>query len=243
MQYGPKIVTNGLVLCLDAADKNSYSGSGTSWINLSGNSGNGTLTNGPTFNSSNGGTIIFDGTNDYAVTSNINLSNTSAVSVDLWVKILNYVEIAGNAEILFELSNNFNGEITGFAATFGDNSGGASNFPIGLLLKGDVGYNISYFSRTLVNDLNWHHWCCIFDKTQTTQEAFLYIDGVSRTSIPSGYSSNNTNNFGNLPFYIGGRAASLNSNVQLSNIKIYNRVLSASEILQNFNTTKNRFGI
>ena len=62
---GPKIVTNGLVLALDAADKNSYVGSGTTWKDLSGNSFNGTLTNGPTFSNTNGGAIVFDGTNDY----------------------------------------------------------------------------------------------------------------------------------------------------------------------------------
>ena len=60
-----KIVTNGLVLSLDAADRNSYPGTGTTWRDMSGNGNNGTLTDGPTFNSNNGGSIVFDGTNDY----------------------------------------------------------------------------------------------------------------------------------------------------------------------------------
>jgi len=62
---GPKIVTSGLVLALDAADKLSYRGSGTTWRDLSGNNNTGTLTNGPTFNAGNLGSIVFDGTNDY----------------------------------------------------------------------------------------------------------------------------------------------------------------------------------
>ena len=62
--YSPKIATDGLVLCLDAGDKNSYPGSGTTWYDLAG-SNNGTLTNGPTFNSANLGYFIFDGSNDY----------------------------------------------------------------------------------------------------------------------------------------------------------------------------------
>ena len=62
---GPKIVTSGLVLALDAADKNSYRGSGTSWLDLSGNNNTGTLTNGPTFNGANLGTFVFDGADDY----------------------------------------------------------------------------------------------------------------------------------------------------------------------------------
>ncbi len=59
--HSPKLVTSGLVLCLDAANKLSYPGSGTSWYDLSGNNYNGTLTNGPTFNNGNGGSIVFDG--------------------------------------------------------------------------------------------------------------------------------------------------------------------------------------
>jgi hypothetical protein len=63
--HSPKIVTDGLVLCLDAANIKSYSGSGTIWRDLAG-SNNGTLTNGPTYTNSNGGNIVFDGSNDYA---------------------------------------------------------------------------------------------------------------------------------------------------------------------------------
>ena len=69
------IITDGLVIALDAANTKSYPGSGTTWSDLSGNSNNGTLTNGPTFNSGNGGSIVFDGTNDYINTTIINVSN------------------------------------------------------------------------------------------------------------------------------------------------------------------------
>ena len=63
--YNSRIVTDGLVLCLDAGDKMSYPGAGTTWTDLSKNKNNGTLTNGPTFDSANGGSIVLDGTNDY----------------------------------------------------------------------------------------------------------------------------------------------------------------------------------
>ena len=63
--YSPKIVTDGLVLYLDAANNRSYPGSGTTWTDLSRGGNNGTLTNGPTFNGANGGSIVFDGTNDF----------------------------------------------------------------------------------------------------------------------------------------------------------------------------------
>ena len=65
LNHSPKIVTNGLVLCLDAADKKSYPGTGTTWFDRSGNGNNGILVNSPTFNSGNGGSIVFVGHNDY----------------------------------------------------------------------------------------------------------------------------------------------------------------------------------
>jgi hypothetical protein len=77
---GPKIVTDGLVLALDAADRTSYPGSGTTWSDLVGNN-YGTLTNGPTFNSANCGTIVFDGTNDYVFINSV----TNYKSICFWV--------------------------------------------------------------------------------------------------------------------------------------------------------------
>ncbi len=66
--HSPRIITDGLVLALDAANQKSYPGSGTTWSDLSGNGNNGTLTNGPTFDSGNNGSIIFDGVDDYITT-------------------------------------------------------------------------------------------------------------------------------------------------------------------------------
>ena len=83
---GPKITTSGLILSLDAADKTSYPGSGTSWKDLSGNDNNGTLTNGPTFSAANRGNIVFDGVDDYVVTSNFT-PNVTNKTLSGWVKL------------------------------------------------------------------------------------------------------------------------------------------------------------
>jgi len=84
---GPKIVTSGLVLALDAADKLSYRGSGTTWRDLSGNSNKGTLTNGPTFSEGNMGSISFDGTNDYVnVPYNSILNTPNGATYEVWIK-------------------------------------------------------------------------------------------------------------------------------------------------------------
>ena len=83
---GPDINENGLVLHLDAANNKSYPGSGTTWTDLSGNDNNGTLTNGPTFNASNMGSIALDGTNDYIYRSSLSNFNSSTYTVLLWAK-------------------------------------------------------------------------------------------------------------------------------------------------------------
>lgn len=241
--HSPKLVTSGLIFCLDAANKVSYPGSGASLYDLISNTNTGTLTNGSVFNNINNGVIVFDGVDDYAVTGNIDVSNTNVISVDMWVKILNYKQVAGTANILLEFSSNFNSVTTGFVVAFADDSNPVfgGTYPISTGVRGNIGYNVNYWDKTLVNDLNWHHWCCVFDKSQTTQETFLYIDGIFRTGNNTSLASNNTNNFGNLPLYFAGRVATLNSNVQLSNIKVYNRILSATEVLQNYNANRSRF--
>ena len=84
---GPKIITNGLVLYLDAANPKSYLSGSTKWNDLSGRESNGTLTNGPTYNSLNGGNILFDGVDDYVTGS---MSNLNEYTLCIMVKVLSY---------------------------------------------------------------------------------------------------------------------------------------------------------
>ena len=84
ISYNPSSVTSGLVLCLDAGNTKSYPGSGTTWTDLSGNGNTGTLTNGPTYSSANGGSFVFDGTDDYAsISGSITVSE---VTFSVWLK-------------------------------------------------------------------------------------------------------------------------------------------------------------
>ncbi len=88
MFTGPNIITNGLILELDAANRKSYPGSGTTWTDLSGNGNTGTLTNGPTFSSANGGSIVFDGVDDYVNCGNassLNFERTNSFSFCFWI--------------------------------------------------------------------------------------------------------------------------------------------------------------
>jgi alpha-tubulin suppressor-like RCC1 family protein len=86
--YNSSIVTNGLVLALDAGNSKSYPGSGTTWTDLTNNGRNGTLTNGPTYSSANGGSLVFDGIDDF-VSSVSNLTLANNFSVSLWLKHIN----------------------------------------------------------------------------------------------------------------------------------------------------------
>ena len=89
ISYNNSIVTSGLVLCLDAANPRSYPGSGTSWLDISGNDKYGTLNNGPTFSSDNAGVINFDGTNDSCATQiSSQMINTQNGSIATWVKLV-----------------------------------------------------------------------------------------------------------------------------------------------------------
>ncbi len=87
LAHSPRTVTDGLVLALDAGNTKSYPGSGTAWTDLIG-SNNGTLTNGPTYNSDNGGSIVFDGTNDYVTISDDSdfTFGTGDLTVEAWFK-------------------------------------------------------------------------------------------------------------------------------------------------------------
>ena len=81
--YNPATVSDGLVLCVDAANTKSYPGSGTAMTDMSGKGNHGTLTNGPTFSSDNNGVIVLDGTNDYI--STINLSSFTTFTIQMWI--------------------------------------------------------------------------------------------------------------------------------------------------------------
>lgn len=229
----PSIVTNGLVLHLDAGNVSSYPGTGTVWSDVSGNSNNGTLTNGPTYNSGNGGSIVFDGTNDYVVTpSNVNLSDTDKISVCLWTKIS-----STSIYVLFEHSTNFNSN-NAFFVDINEVNG------IGAYCFGDhnPGYNIAYTSNGY-NDGKWHYFCATSDRSLgSTNQINLYVDGIYNKIQHASYTVDLTGNYSTFPAYISSRGGSsyfLNGNV--SNVQLYNRALTAAEIQQNFEALRGRY--
>ena len=225
---GPDIIQDGLVLALDASDKLSYPGSGTTWTDISGNNYNGTLTNGPTFSSTNGGAIVFDGTNDYvALNSNI-FSTLSTLTITVWA----YPKVLTTKGMFFKSSKASNNQII-FEIE-------SSKMHWAVQVNGSW-LPDGYSSASVVANI-WQHFVVTVDSSGWK----LYRNGVqdgSNTHTSNFTSIGTTQNYyiGYSPdgFYGDGRPLEGN----IANTLIYNRALTATEILQNYNATKSRFGL
>ena len=241
--HSPNIVTDGLVLCLDAADKTSYSGSIhggvlTTWTDIAGTN-NGTITNGPTFDSGNGGSLKFDGANDYVDTGNAFQSTfRSSFSIEFWAKA---------DDGLPSEERQFGGEVTS-----GDeiqlalqHSSQIGKLYFGYTSDGDAAYGRTSSAVFSDGATDWFH--VVFVANDTTDQMSIYFDGVAQ-SLTSGDISGVTmgdfttsNNF-----YVGAlnNVGSLiyewDGNIAIT--RIYEKALSSKEVLQNYNAQKGRFG-
>jgi len=229
------IVTNGLVLNLDAAWWNSYPTSATTWTDLSGNNLNGTLTNGPTFNSANGGSIVFDGIDDYVTTtSNMGISGANPRTVECWI----YVDSFANKSIL-----GYGGQGSGvlFDTMIFFNNGNYLQ-AIGHYYGGFYDTISTLPNRNTINISQWNQIVHMYDGTT----ASLYTNGVFSNSKEFSVSTGNQLNTTNNTFLIGTgqyTGAYTYTTGKMSISRMYNRVLTASEVLQNYNAQKSRFGL
>ena len=215
---GPRIVTNGLVLALDAADQNSYPGTGTTWYDLSPNKVNATLVGGPTFSTNNAGTFITDGINDYM---SITLPSIgSNYSISFWVKPLALPAGVGSEIQLFGSPSDI-ASISLYAAV--------SNTYKFLSWNGSTGRS----GNTTLAVNNWYNFVMV----NTTNTVF-YVNGA----LDGTFANTATLNSGAATFAcINGTARFLNSN--LSSIMFYNKGLTAQEALQNYTALKSRFNL
>ena len=237
MNYGPKIVKSGLVLALDAGDRNSYIGSGASWKDLSGNNYNGTLTSGPTFSSANGGSIVFDGTNDYVDISSAKLFATNKFSLGFWIKVTSFTGTVCSGAVSNQLYTIFG--TTSSYQTY------TNTFSVGIQST-ITSTAIGTVQQSGFSINTWYYYFAVYDGTQSTNatKLKLYINAVSYSLVydavvPSTPYDNNTGTrigYGLSSFY-----PYFNGNI--ASVVYYNRVLSQSEISQNYNATKSRFGL
>ncbi len=231
---GPKIVTNGLVLTLDAGSTKSYSGLGTTWKDLSGNGNNVTLTNGPTFNSADGGSIVFDGIDDY-VLQNAFIDAGSNFSVFAWIKPGGGIDVRNG---IIGNSYPYNSRQGFFLSTATNYAGTLNTFFISI--GSDVAYMTAANNSITLNTWNYVGGTVI----NGGEDIKLYVNGTE-TSYFGGVLSSGTITYSTNQFYVGARVGG-NLEPFVGNIatsQIYNRVLSSTEILQNYNAQKGRFGV
>jgi hypothetical protein len=218
MFTGPHLVTDGVVLCLDAANRLSYPGSGTAWNDLSGNRNTGTLVGSPTFNSSNGGNIVFDGSTKRAtLTTPFGKSGFTAVSI--WYNRVENVSSTSWRTLLATVSTNIHHLISQNTSR----------------VLGIFDGSFRSFGYTPPIDGYFHNYVVVYE---SAVNATLYVDGVffSTINIILNLETSPIGSIGNWnsgDYWAGNIAAT----------QIYNRALSAGEIQQNYNATKTRFGL
>ena len=228
------IVNDNLLLHLDAANKNSYSGSGTVWTDLSGNGYNGTLTNGPTFNSTNSGVLVLDGTNDY-ISVNVNSfirSNSSAYTFSSFFRLSASDGAAPFSLMTYPNDNN-------------NNDGFWQHLNLGNWLwrvednvSGEFGGNVEAPSTFVTN--TWYNVTVVV-KTNTL---IFYRNGTLINTINTTFNWANLRTDGTAYLYIGtGYGENYFLNGYIANMLMYNKELSSTEIKQNYLAQKSRFGL
>lgn len=218
LNHSPRIVTNGLTFCLDAVNKKSYPGSGTTWTDLSTNGYNGTLVNSPTYETS---WFTFNGTTQYATISGSPLNVTSYTKC-VWF----YFNTTADNNLISQ----DDGVGTGHYMFFG----GTSKLYCGHTSW--AGFPNTYPSTANFSDSTWYYAVLTFN---TTDGMALYINGI----LDSTYTTLKTAPVGtgcNLGCY-STEGNLLNG--RLAQVSLYNRSITASEVSQNFNALRGRFGL
>ena len=240
--YFGDIVTTGLVLHLDASNNMSYSGSGTTWTDISGQGNNFTLTNGPTYTSSDGGAIVFDGTNDYAVSATnasfFAFGTSNDYSYGAWVK----VDTTAQNESIFSCSTGEGGvTANSFQLDFENATGRIRH-----VFRHTSGQIISYTSTDV--GTGWFYVMVVNDRSEDELKMYFngsLIDTESNTAFGTDTDVHNfsSSSDSNGVFRIGtnrGEASFIDGSI--AQVHIYKgKALTASEVLQNYNATKSNY--
>ena len=221
--YGGPIVTNGLVFAVDAGNLVSYPKTGTSWYNLTG-SVDGTLTNGPTFSPADGGELIFDGTDDYInFGSPGSLFNpaTSTMTMMGWIYVKN-----NQSNILIGLQESGAGSLS-----LGTNSSGNVRF----ICRPTAGSQGTIDSSATLTLNTWYHIAMTKDTANSISDCTLWINGSPVNTASSTVNFPTSTAAIRSAYYFD---VNIYSNINIGSIQVYNRALTAAEVLQNYNATK-----
>ena len=241
---GPNTITSGLVLELDAGNIKSYQSGSTTWFDKSGFANNGTLTNGPTFNTGSGGSIVLDGTDDYVFVSRSISLEPSAITMQCVFYMGTWNNYPGVIAKGYWDSFTTPKDIEGYGMHIRPNDNlwvDFNNNGNRKILQGDGQDGQGVNAGITQNSLNF------ITVTIGPTGANVYNKGINYYSDNNNYTIAYTgNNGGTVPadLWIGWmqyKGGTLDGKVY--NASIYNRVLTASEVLQNYNATKTRFGL
>jgi hypothetical protein len=214
---GPNLVDSGLILELDAGNTKSYPGTGTTWFDKSGYANNGTLINGPTFNTGSLGSIVFDGIDDYVNLGKPTILDLTTLTLSAWVRTTTSVNqiVIGKSYLSSYYMN-----ISPNTKTF------------------SFWTNGSTLPSTTISTIGDPVWCNIVGTINSISKN-IYFNGIINSSTAGSVVGIDTNDV-----YIGNSPVLNNPFVgNIANIQIYNRALSADEVLQNYNALKSRFGL
>jgi hypothetical protein len=225
--YYGNIVKDGLVLNLDAGKLDSYPRTGTAWNDISGFQNNGKLENGPTFNSGNGGSIVFDGGDDYVNLGTIFNFTSENFSFSYWVNFnsLTTNQIGQGPIVLYKGSFNNNGYYDQIS----------TNGTVGIITNQTFTIQVSSTASGTISINNWYNICY----TRNGSSIRIYVNGEDRTQTAGTHINPQTsNNEFRIANYQNGLIL---GNFRLANFLTYNRALSSAEVLQNYNATKGRY--
>lgn len=236
--FSPKVVTDGLVLYLDAANSKSIISGSTTWNDLSRGGNNVTLVNGPTFNSGSGGNIIFDGSDDYVNLQNVNFTNE--ISLCIWHYFLtptvNYPLFYGNGTSITNESF--------YATILGPVYGTGNVGKVAAFFKTDTISQTSGRIDLTSTSIRTEKYTYMVATYKSSNFAKLYINGIEEDSKVT-TSLNLNPNIGSFVL-AGGNPVPVSGNPFKGSIfifQIYNRSITQTEVLQNYNATKTRFGL
>jgi len=221
---GPDTITDGLVFAVDAGSERSYPGTGTTTTSLVG-SNTGTLTNGVAFSTDNGGTWDFDGADDYIAINNLGLSSHT---IEGWIKSDNASQGGASFGTIKSVIGNYDG-------------GGSKYTYIGFIPTltwriddGSISHAAVAGAGTVSVD-TWYHVALTYNASSGVTVG--YLNGVQQGTI--NFTSNIT--FDSIPFNLCRSQAGVYFDGSVALSRCYNRALTATEVLQNYNAQKNRF--
>jgi hypothetical protein len=239
---GPSIVTNGLVLALDASDRNSYIGSGTAWNDISGNGFNSTMTGSITYSGSLPSSFQYiTASNNYFLGNNdLTGSVINGVTITSWVKVNN----TSTRSFVFSKYNTSG--IPGYLFELGTVAGLWTS-TLRFYTQGTVAVSSDY--RGVANALTQGVICSVtatFDFATKTTAMYINAAAISATQVGGTQANISSDWYKSTPLYRIGSTrpfGNLDAAMNQYNLMIYNRALSSTEITQNYEVQKSRFGL